>query len=179
MKTPFFVTEFYEELKSSLPASNMEIRKVWVRTVVEQDVDLKDLSGLLLCDQKVATRFLWFLTEVGMADPDKLFSELSFLLNFCDELSPAYQKSFASFWLITGIPAEDEGRAIEMLFQWLLSADTNVTIKSRALQVLFKLTRKYPELKNELKLCLEDQMKKYSRDFEKRVAKVLLELEQS
>lgn len=178
MKTHFSSTEFYEELKSSLPASNMEIRKVWVTTIIEQDVDLKDLSGLLRCEQKVASRFLWLLSEVGLSDPNKLFSELPFLLDFCEQLDPAYKKSFASFWLITGVPPENEGQAIEYLFQWLLSADTNVTIKSRALLVLFKLTKKYPELKNELKLCLQDQMKKYSHDFEKRVAKVLKELEE-
>lgn len=179
MKTPFSVTEFYEELKSSLPASNMEIRKVWVLTILEQDVDLKDLSGLLLCDRKVATRFLWFLTEVGMADPKRLFSELPFLWEFCNQLNPAYKQSFVSFWRIAGIPPENEGEVIEYSFQWLQSTDTNVTIKSRAALLLLKLTKKYPELKNELKLCLEDQMKKYSRDFEKRVAKVLQELEQS
>lgn len=178
MKIPFSVTEFYEELKYSLPESNMEVRKVWVRTILEQDVDLKEFSGLLLCDRKVATRFLWFLTEVGMADPKRLFSELPFLWEFSDQLNPAYKQSFVSFWRIAGIPPENEGEAIEYSFQWLLSADTNVTIKSRAALLLLKLTKKYPELKNELKLCLKDQVKRYSRDFEKRVVKILKELEQ-
>ena len=177
MNTHFSHTEFYKELESSLPASTMEIRKVWVRTMIEQDVNLKDFSGLLMCEQKIASRFLWLLSEIGLSNPGKLFSELPFLWDFCSQLNPAYRKSFASFWLIAGIPAENEGEATKYLFQWLLSADTNVTIKSRSLLVLFKITKKYPELKNELKLCLQDQMKKYSADFEKRAAKILRELE--
>ncbi len=177
MNTLFSNTQFYKELESSLPSSNMEKRKVWVNTIIEEDINLKDLSGLLLYEQKVATRFLWLLSEIGQSDPDRLFSELPFLFDLCDRLDPAYKKSFASFWLITGIPPENEGKAIECLFQWLLSPDTNVTIKSRSLLMLFKLTKKYPELKNELKWCLEDQMGKYSNDFEKRVGKILMAIE--
>ena len=82
------------------------------------------------------------------------------------------------FGSIVGVPPENEGRAIDLLFQWLLSADTNVTIKSRSLWVLLKLTKKYPELKNELKLCLQDQMDKYTNDFKKRATKILIEIEQ-
>ncbi|WP_300663687.1 hypothetical protein [Fluviicola sp.] len=177
MKAHFSSTEFYRELESSLPASNMEIRKVWVTTIIEQGVDLKTLSGLLRCEQKVASRFLWLLSEIGLSDPNRLLSELPFLWNFCDQLNPIYKQSFASFWLIAGVPIENEGVAIEYLFQWLLSTDTNVTIKSRVVLVLFKLTEKYPELKNELRLCLQDQMTKYSKDFEKRVSKILLKIE--
>lgn len=179
MKTHFSITAFYQELESSLLASNMEIRKVWVATMIEEDVNLKDLSGLLKCEQKIATRFLWLLSEVGQADPNRLYRQLPFLLDLCDQLNPVYKTSFASFWLIVGVPPENEGKAIEWLFQWLLSADTNVTIKSRAILVLFNLTEKYPGLKNELKLCLLDQMTKYSRDFEKRAGKILRKIEHS
>ena len=61
--------------------------------------------------------------------------------------------------------------------KWLLATDTNVSIKSRSLSVLFRLTKKYPELKNELKLSLEDQMDKHSREFKKKAVKILAELE--
>lgn len=121
---------------------------------------------------------MWFLTEIGMLDPDKLFESLPFLLKLCDQLDPVYKQSFASYWLIAGIPKVQETQAIDLCFEWLISADTNVTIKSRAIWVLLKLTKKYPELKNELKLCIKDQMDKYSKEFEKRAIKILKELEQ-
>jgi hypothetical protein len=43
--------------------------------------------------------------------------------------------------------------------------------------VLFKLTKKYPEIKNELILCINDQMDKYSIDFKIRSTKILNELD--
>jgi hypothetical protein len=77
---------------------------------------------------------------------------------------------------MAGVPAENDSEAIDLLFKWLLSKETNVTIKSRSLHVLFKLSKKYPEIKNELKFCIEDQMDKYSNDFRKKSIKILREL---
>ena len=167
----------YKELESSLSSSSEDQRKVWAATIIENDINLTDLSNLLKCEQKVATRFLWLISRIGLYKPNKLFIELPFLLDFCGQLNPIYKTSFANFWLIAGLPEENEGEAIDLSFKWLLSTHTNVTIKSRAVFVLLKLTKKYPELKNELKLCLEDQMDKHSNDFKNRVIKVLNTLE--
>lgn len=60
--------------------------------------------------------------------------------------------------------------------KWLLATDTNVSIKSRSLSVLFRLTKKYPELKKELKLSLEDLMDKHSKEFKKKAVKIITEL---
>ena len=75
------------------------------------------------------------------------------------------------------MPLENEGKAVDLLFEILLSYDTNVTAKSRAFLVLLKLTKKYPELKNELRHCLMEQSDKYSTDFKKRSNEILRKLE--
>lgn len=169
---------FYRNLESGLPKSTEDQRQNWARTIVGQDMDLKQLSGLLRCEKKTATRFLWMLSGIGIISPGKLQEALPFLLEYVEAINPAYLTSFANYWLIAGVPPENEGKAIDLSFEWLMSAETNVTIKSRAVFVLFKLTRKHPELKNELRICLEDQMDKYSKDFKKRAVKVLKDLEE-
>ena len=176
MKVNFSYTEFYQELESSLPASTAEQRKMWAATIVAQDIDIKNLSELLKREQKIASRFLWLLSEIGELNPNKLFNEIPFLWYLCNHHKPDYKTSFATYWLIAGVPSEMEGKAITLLFQWLLSAETNVTTKSRAILVLFKLTKKYPELESELKLCLKDQIDKHSIDFQKRTAKILTKI---
>ena len=177
MKKPFLHTEFYKELEVLLPTSTGAIRQAWVGAIIEKGIAIKDLSGLLHAEPKTATRFLWLLSEIGIANPDTLFRELPFLLEACQGLNPVYKTSFANYWLIAGVPPENEGTATDMLFQWVVSPHINTTIKSRALLVLFNLTKKYPELKNELKLCLEDQMDRHSLDFKKRASKILMALE--
>ncbi|MEO8149694.1 MAG: hypothetical protein ABI723_18795 [Bacteroidia bacterium] len=178
MNTTFSYNKFYSEMEFSLPGSTAEKRKMWAIIIIEENIEIKDISRLLKCERKVASRFLWLLSEVGVLNPNKLFLELPFLLDLSDHLNHGYQTSFATFWLIAGVPLENEARAIHLLFQWLLSAKTNVTTKSRSLLVLLKLTKKYPELKHELKLCIEDQMDKYTNDFKKRATKILSKLEQ-
>lgn len=171
--------EFYKELESSLSKSTFEQRKKWATIIIEKKIDIKGLCGFLKSEQKIAVRFLWLLSDVAILNPNYLFIELPFLLRFCDNLNPHYKTSFASYWLYTGVPSVNEGEAIDLLFQWLLSCDTNVTIKSRSLLVLFKLTIKYSELKNELAICLKDQMDKNTKDFKRRATKVLSQLEQN
>ena len=43
---------------------------------------------------------------------------------------------------------------------------------------LRKTLLKYPELKNELKLCLEDQIDRHTNDFKKRATKIVMKIEQ-
>ena len=173
MNIDFSITEFYKELEHSLAKSTSHTRKIWVNKIISEDIAIKDLSNLLKSEHKTATRFQWLLSEIGLANPNKLLAELPFLLTFFDQLNPIYKTSLASYWHIAGVPPENEGVAIDLLFQWLLSNHINMTIKSRCILVLFKLTNKYPELKNELALCLQNQLHKYSKDFEKRVTKIL------
>ena len=170
--------KFYKELESSLAASTGEQRRMWATTIIEEHIDIKQLAPLLRCEGKTATRFLWLLSDVGILNPERLRAELPFLLELCEREAPAYTISFASYWHYAGVPVENESKAIDLLFQWLLSAGVSVTMKSRALWVLQKLAGKYPELRNELKLCLEEQMDKYSIEFKKRAGKILLELEE-
>lgn len=176
---PFSYLDFYRELEFSLPKSTEEQRQTWAATIIEQDLDLKELARLLFGEKKAATRFLWMLSGIGLLKKSKLFESLPDLFELSTELDPEYQTAFANYWRIAGVPPENEGQAIDLSFQWLMDPGTTVTIKSRALFVLFKLTEKYPELKNELALCLEDQLDKHSKDFRKRVLKVLHELRTS
>lgn len=169
----------YKELESSLPASTEEDRKIWATRIVEQDLDLSDFFSLLKCDYKIASRFLWLLGRIGMEHPEKLLTALPSLLKFSDQIAPKYKTSFANYWLLSGVPQENEGQAIDLLFKWLLAPDTNVTIKSRSASVLLRLIKKYPELRNELKLCLEDQMDKYSKEFKRKSTKIIAELDET
>ena len=176
-KTRFSSQDFLKEIEDGLPQSTENKRRKWAATIVEKDLAIKDLSKLLSCHKKVASRFLWLLSDVGIGNPKKLFLELPFLFSLCERLDPEYLLSFASYWNITGVPVENEARAIDLLFRWFLDPEINVTTKSRALWVLVKLSEKYPDLKQELKLCIEDQMHKSTKEFEKRAAKILLKLD--
>lgn len=165
-----------QTLKHSLSKSTGVQRKEWATEIIEKEIVIRDLFELVNAEQKTASRFLWLLSDIGILFPEKLKSELPYLFNICKNQKSEFKTSFASFWLYADVPTENEGEAIDLLFGWVLSSEVNVTIKSRALLVLFKLSEKYPEIKNELKLCIQDQLVKHSKDFKKRANKLLLEL---
>ncbi len=179
MKESFSNIDFYNELETDLPTSTAAQRKVWASVIVNNDLDIKKLSTLLHCNKKIALRFSWLLSEIGALNPNKLLVELPYLLNQSKQIDHFnFTESFATYWLISGVPLENESRAIDLLFQWILSNQINVTTKSRALKVLIHITKKYPELKNEFSICLHDQIDKHSKGFKKKAIKVLTELKQ-
>ncbi|MBL4706223.1 MAG: hypothetical protein JKY54_16975 [Flavobacteriales bacterium] len=170
-------TQFYQDLEYSLPKSSASDRKIWAAKIIDDNIEVKNLCHLLLCKEDVASRFLWLLGELGEIQPTKLFPALPHLLTLNSGIYHIRtEASFAKFWLLCGIPLENEGVAIDLLFGWIQSPNCNVTTKSRSLFVLFKMTEKYPDLKNELRLCLEEQLHKNTMDFDKRAKKLLAKL---
>lgn len=170
-------TDFQDELIALLPTSSARQRKEWAHRILNEELDLKALSNLLYQEQKVATRFAWLLSELGEIAPQRLFRELPYLFGLTGQIDHFdFTVSFAMYWRLCGVPEVNEPRAINLLFGWLRSAETNVTIKSRALFVLYDLSIKYPELKNELKLSLENQMELSTPDFQKRAYSILNKL---
>jgi hypothetical protein len=169
-------SDLYEELLGSLPSSDGVKRKLWAERIVYESIDLKLLYGLLREDKKVATRFLWLLSDIGLLAPGYLLLQLPDLFAYCQHNHKDYLSSFASYWLYVGVPEQQEAQAIDVLFQCLYSGQSNTTLKSRSMWVLAKLSQKHPELKNELRFCLEDQKDKYTADFAKRVDKILLQI---
>lgn len=168
---------FYNKLKESLPKSNATDRQQWAKNILEQKINLKDLSKLLFSEKEVASRFLWLLSDIGTLNPKILNDFLPYLLTVKDQINYSkLEASFANFWILAGVPFENEAEAISLLFNWVLSPQLNVTSKSRSFLVLFNLVKSYPDLKNELRISLEDQMDKHTDDFKRKSQKLLNKL---
>ncbi len=176
MKPPFSIRKFYEELSTSLAGSTESQRRAWASIIIREQIELKHLSGLVEADRKTTLRFFWLISGIGMEDPVKLAAELPYLFTWFDRISSELQTSFANWWLMAGVPAENEARALDILFHWLVSPEINVTIKTRSMKVLFKLSHRYPELKNELRICLKDQKEKHSGPIQSSMSKLLNQL---
>lgn len=169
-------TDLYNSLLSSLPTSDGPKRRQLAEYIVEKDLDIRPLFDLFLAGYPVASRFQWLLSDIGLQRQSKLFDSLHDLLEFSPQMDEAYRTGFANYWLIAGLPEQDEAVALSMCFDWLNSPQVNVTIKSRAMRVLCRLIVKYPEVTNELASTLEAQLGKYTAEFDKRVKAVLQNL---
>lgn len=168
------LTEFHNELKISLPKSTALERKKWASIIIQEQFKIHSFIDLLKGQKKTALRFQWLLTEIGLLNSSFLYKELPFLLEQSDEINQIdFKVAFATYWSISGIPPQNEAKAIDLLFNWLICPITNITIKSRSLSALLKLTKKYPDLEYELKVCMEDQMDKNTNSFQLKLEKIL------
>lgn len=176
MTSSFSSNPFYLELKSSLSSSTDEQRKLWTLTIISENISITSLAPLLSSGGKTSSHFLWLASDVAIQNPKRFLVELPALFDFIEQNHSSYLSSFASWWHYCGVPVENEAKAVDYLFKWFLSGKTSVHIKTRALWVLVELSKKYPELKHELKICLGEEMDKYSAEFRKRAVKILAQL---
>lgn len=166
------------DLENRLARSTDADRKEWAKRIAENHTNLRDLcQHLLKSKYEIASRFLWLLTDIGTLAPELLHAQLPFILDLYRKRAlqqldmPA---SLANYWKTTGVPEENEGEAIELLFTWLQSPQTKVNTKARALSVLLVMYSKYPDLKVELLACLKDQLGKNTEAFDRKIHAALL-----
>ncbi|MFT5822875.1 MAG: hypothetical protein ACI8ZM_004132 [Crocinitomix sp.] len=169
---------FISLLKTELPTSDAVLRQIWAKKIVNKEIPLLILSQLLVEKRVIALRFSWLLSDIGMNNPAILLNALPKLFEKRQQVeSFDFEQSFATYWSLVGVPTENESEAIDLILKWLQSATINVTIKSRALIPLEQLALNYPELRHEIRVCLEEQLHNSTVQFQKRLSRLLKRLQ--
>ncbi len=75
------------------------------------------------------------------------------------------------------ISEEYQGHAIDICFNFMIARQEPVAIRVHAMQIIFNLCQKEPELLNELKLLIEEQMPYAKPGFKSRGKKILKGIE--
>ena len=167
------------EFEVRLPESTSSQRQEWAKQILEKHIDLPALIDYFLTRQEaVLSRFLWLLSDLGTLAPDTLLAVLPQLLNNFESINILnINSTFANYWLIAGVPEENEAEVINILFDWINSPQSNITAKSRAILVIQKrLIKKYPELKPEFKLHLENQLNRHTSAYQLKIRKVIKDI---
>ena len=171
----YHTDSLYEELQAKLATSDGADRRNWGRMIAEHDVDMEELLPLLFAERKTAQRFAWLLSDIGEANAEKLFSVLSYAFEKRHETDiPGFEQQFVKYWRIAGVPEQDKGMAIDLMFNLLADPKVGPHIKSVSAEVLYSLTKEYPDLVNELTLCLEHELDKNTGTFRKKAEGILL-----
>ena len=77
------------------------------------------------------------------------------------------------------IPRRLTGKVATVCFEWLASAKEPIAVKVFSMSVLANIAKKEPDLKNEIRLLIEQQMPMGSAGFKSRGRKVLRQLEKT
>lgn len=74
------------------------------------------------------------------------------------------------------IPEKFHGEVMDACFQFLQNRETAIAIKAFALTVLFNLSKIYPDIKNELRIIIEENMEYETAAYRSRGKKILTQL---
>lgn len=170
--------QLIEEISESLSTScTSENCTYWATYIIENKIPVSEFSQLLFAPQPLATRFTWVLGTIVVMSPTHIAPAITYFFNQRHKTTiPGFNRSLAKMFAFAGIPEEIEGEAIDELFRWLADKNSNVSTKTYAITALHHAVRKYPDLKNEFRLAVFDQMGRTTIAFKKRAEKILKEL---
>lgn len=136
------------------------------------------ISIFLSNSPRLTQRAAWPLSYCVKAHPVLVKPHYSALLKFLAQpgTHDAVKRNIMRLLQFVEIPARFHGKVIEQSFR-LMDPNEPVAVRVFALTVLANLCRQHPDLKQELKLIIEDHLPFGSAAYRSRAKKILRQLE--
>jgi hypothetical protein len=138
------------------------------------------LLQLFLRDEyRVVQRAAWILSIVADRHPKLLTSHLASIVKRMDEenLPTAVKRNVVRLLQYVVIPKRLQGAVMNSCFRFLSDPKETIAVRCFSMSVLANLSNDYPEIKQELKIVIEEVLKqKASAGVKARSKKVLKEL---
>ncbi|MFT3910766.1 MAG: hypothetical protein QM737_15215 [Ferruginibacter sp.] len=151
--------------------------RAWANFIVKNKIAITDLHPLIHAEHPVAMRFSWLLGGICESNPKLVYPSIIYFFSNRDKIEILnFNRSLAKMFCYCGVPDEIEGEAMDNMFKWLSDPKSIVSTKNFAMSALYNFTIKYPELKNELRTIIEEQLDKNSLSFQKQARKLLEKL---
>jgi len=127
----------------------------------------------------------WELVQRAAWAVGKLGEKTNLLIPYIDQMAANIQKpgvhdaiirNTVRTWQFMNIPDKHLGQVAQLCFDYLEKHETPIAVKVFSMVVLEKVVKREPELKNELKFLIEEQLPYGSAAFKSRGKKVLASL---
>ena len=134
------------------------------------------LMQLFLNDEyRVCQRAAWAVSVCAETHPEWMRSYIPVMLdNLNKKVHPAVIRNTIRLLQFTDIPKKEHGRVADICFRYLADPGTPVAIRVFSMTVLSSLSEVYPEIKNELKLIIEEQLPYATPAFKSRLKQIKL-----
>lgn len=139
-----------------------------VQFIGNNEQRFEELMNLFLYDEyRVCQRAAWVVSGVGDIYPELLEPYIVKMLeNLQNKVHPAVIRNTVRVLNnIKELPDSSLGLAATLCFQYLETPSVPVAIRVHAMRLLYKISLKEPELKNELRLLIENFMEYESAAF--------------
>lgn len=149
-----------------------------VRYVGNDKKRFAELMNLFLGNiETISQRAAWAVSYCAEAYPELVFPYLEKMLdNLSRPVHDSVKRNTIRTFQDIDIPEELQGKAADICFNFLCDKDETIGTKVFSMTVLHNLCKQHPDLKNELRTAIEEQMPYASAGFKSRGKKILKEL---
>lgn len=126
-------------------------------------------------EQRIAQRASWSVSHCAEKFPVLISPYCGEMVDYLQMpgIHDSIKRNILRIFQTIDIPIELEGRLLELCFGYLMDKKEAVAIRVFAMQVLANLCEKYPEIRNELKVIIEDELPYAKPAFVSRGRKIL------
>ncbi|MDN5210682.1 hypothetical protein QQ020_01445 [Fulvivirgaceae bacterium BMA12] len=163
-------------LKKALLKDHSRAHALYLADYIRQDEDrFGELMQLFFDEPYLITqRAAWVVGICGEKHPSLIMPYLEkMILNLDNDIHDAVKRNSLRILQDMDLPDNLIGPAADICFRLLSARDEPVAVKVFSMTVLLNVVKKVPELKNELKIIIEDQMPYGSAGFVSRGRKTL------
>lgn len=141
--------------------------------------EFDELMELFLSkDDKVSSRAAWLLSHCVDGNPWLIDKHIkTIIINLTKKTNDAVKRNTLRVLQFKKIPEDLHGITVELCFKFLNSGKEPIAVRAHAMTILFNIVKIYPELKDELKVSIEDQFPFGSAGFKSRGKKILKSLD--
>lgn len=139
----------------------------------------KNFKDLMQCysskNYLLAQRAAWSVSIAGRMHPELVAPHIKYLVDVLDrkDVHDAVIRNSVRILETIEIPTRYQGKVMQACFGFLQNYSTPGAIKAFSMTTLYNLSKKYPEIKNELRSIIEDRWEHETPAFKSRGRKVL------
>lgn len=126
---------------------------------------------------RVTQRAAWPMSICVEKNPKLILPYLSKMINNLDMQTVAVKRNSVRALQFIDIPTRLQGKTVNTCFELLNSPSEAIAVKVFSMTVLANICEKQPDLANELRLSIENQMPMGSAGFKSRGKKILARLQ--
>lgn len=128
-------------------------------------------------DRRIAQRSAWSVSYCAEKCPKLIYPYCREMVDYLKVpgIHDSIKRNILRTFQGIDIPAELEGDLLELCFGYLLDRKEAVAIRVFSMQIIANLSKKYPEIRNDLKVIIEDELPYAKPGFVSRGRKILRE----
>lgn len=168
-----------QDLETYLQSCNSRAKcDILKQSYLSKHRDLNELYDLAKHrDAEFNNRVSWVFNHTIESEPEWIVPYLNDIIDWLPHKNDSTQRNMLRAVTCYGVPHKQEGLWIDFCFDILLNPDKAVAVKVHAMEIAFRLTKKYPDLKDELRAVLEQFYEESTVAFQARARKVFKQLD--